>query len=145
MPPRHDDPSIAEEAHLLRVLHDGWVTSKGGRERPTSNSFLDSTFENSCFVEGEITRQELRQLLGNKRIARIPARVVRQAGFQIERRPDEAPPGCSAPAAHVVCGPPTEIHRGLYERASRAIANAPEIEIEAAEPVPVNPQATTPK
>jgi hypothetical protein len=129
MPPRHDDPGLADDAYVLRVLHERWVTTKGGRERPTSDSFLDSNFENSCFLESEISVDDLRLLLGNGRIARIPIRVIRHAGYWLERRPDEAPLGCTHPESHLVCGPPQEIERGAYERASRSIVRSPEIQM----------------
>jgi hypothetical protein len=129
MPPRHDDPGLANDGYVLRVLLDRWVTTKGGRERPTSDSFLDSNFENSCFVEGEISQNELRLLLGDRRIARVPVRVIREAGYWLERRADEAPPGCSHPDSHLVCGPPQDIARGPYEKAARSIVKSPDVEV----------------
>lgn len=128
MPPSRDDPGLADDAYVLRALHPKWVTTKGGRERPTSDSFLDSNFENSCFVEAEISKDEVRLLTGQARIARVPIRVLRAAGFWLERRSNEAPPGCTNPDAHLVCGPPQEIERGPYERAARSIAKSPDVE-----------------
>ncbi len=129
MPPRHDEPGLADDAFVLRVLHDGWVTTKGGRERPTSNSFKDSNFENSCFLESEISRDELRLLLGDRRITRVPVRVIREAGFWLERRADEAPDGCTRPESHLVCGPPQKIDWGRYEKAARSIVTSPEVQL----------------
>jgi hypothetical protein len=129
MPPAIDDPTIGPERFVLRVLLDRWTTTKGGRLRPTSDSFLDSNHENSCFVENEISVDELRRLLGQRQIARIPVSVIRAAGFWLERRPDEAPEGCSNPASHLVCGPPVAPIRKDYERMAKSIVKAPEIEI----------------
>jgi hypothetical protein len=42
MPPLNDDASIGAERVVLRVLLAKWVTTKGGRERPTSDSLRDS-------------------------------------------------------------------------------------------------------
>ncbi len=118
MPPSRDDPGISDESSLLRVLLRKWSVIKNGRERPTSDSLMDSNFENS-FVEGEIAVEELQQLFPTLKIARLRAGLVRREGFAIERRPDEAPPDCSRPDSHVVIGPPTPTERGLYERAAR--------------------------
>jgi hypothetical protein len=121
MPPAEDDLSISDSASLLRVVLPRWVVTRDGRERPTSDSLQDSNFENSCFVEEEFPVERLQALFPGKKIARIPASVVRQAGFFIERRPGEAPAGCAVPGAHVVIGPRSEIGRGAYERAARSI------------------------
>lgn len=129
MPPAADDPNIGTDTFVLRVLHSKWVTSKGGRERPTTDSLLDSNFENSCFVEKEISLEELRLLFDGKRVARIPVRLLRAEGFWLERRPDEAPEGCTCPAAHLVCGPPNSPIRGEYESKARRIVKSPEVEI----------------
>src|ERR1700730_8240921 len=97
MAPRHDDPSIANDVTVLRLLHEKWTTMKGGRERPTTDSLTDSSLENSCFVEGEISFDELAALFPGKKIARIPVRLLRSEGYSLERRPDEAPENCSCP------------------------------------------------
>jgi hypothetical protein len=127
MPPAYDDAGIETNSTVLRVLHEKWVTTKGGRERPTSDSLLDSNYENSCFLEGEITLGELQLLFGGKRIARIPVSLLRAEGYWLERRPDEAPEGCSNPAAHLVCGPPDSPVRGVYEARARRIVRSTEI------------------
>lgn len=129
MPPVIDDPTIGTEGAVLRVLHGKWITTKGGRERPTSDSLLDSNFENSCYVEGEISVDELRLIFDGKRIARIPVKLLRDEGFWLERRPEEAPSGCTCPMAHVVCGPPDSFIRGVYEAKARRIVKSPEIEL----------------
>jgi hypothetical protein len=129
MPPAVDDPSITAESVVLRVLHHKWVTSKGGRERPTSDSLLDSNYENSCFLEGEISLDELKRLFSGRKIARIPVGLLRAEGFWLERRPDEAPEGCTNPAAHLVCGPPDTPVRGIYEAKARRIVKALGVEV----------------
>jgi len=129
MPPSRDDPEISDETSLLRVLLPKWCTFKAGRERPTSDSLLDSNFENSCFIEGAVTVQEVQQLFPSLKIARVRAALLRREGFAIERRPGEAPPGCSHPDSHVVVGPQVPIERGPYERAARNIVRDLSIEI----------------
>lgn len=129
MPPEEDDLSIASDASVLRVLHVRWTTVKGGRERPTTDSLLDSNFENSCFLEGEISLDELRELFDGKKIARIPVRLLRAEGFWLERRPGEAPLRCTKPASHFVCGPPDRPTRGVYEAKARRIVRSEEIEL----------------
>ena len=136
MPPHADDQGIANDQFLLRALPN-WITSKEGRERPKSESLTDSSYENSCFVEGEITPEQIiafllvqarlqqddalvREIGKGLPLARIPVSIVREAGFIIERRPEEAV-GCANPAAHVVVGPPTEIRRKDYARAAKRI------------------------
>lgn len=129
MPPSLDDPSVRNDQALLRVLLSKWFTTKGGRPRPTSDSLTDSNFENSCFVEGEISVQELRTLFPGLRIARIPVGLLRQQHFAIERRPDEAPQGCSAPESHVVVGPIRDFDRGHYEKSASAIVKDPSVQV----------------
>jgi hypothetical protein len=121
MPPAQDDYSISNERTLFRILWPQWSTLKDGQARPTSDSLQDSNFENSCFVEGEISLEELRSLFPGLKIARIPTELLRGQGFAIERRPAEAPSGCTAPNAHVVVGPTTVLGRKEYERRARAI------------------------
>jgi hypothetical protein len=129
MPPHQDDPGLADDSYVLRALPETWVTTKGGRRRPSSNSFLDSNFENSCFLESEISLDEVRLLTGQAKIARVPIRVLRAAGYWLERRADEAPLGCTHPDSHLVCGPPQQIDRGRYEKAARSIVKSPDVEM----------------
>jgi hypothetical protein len=129
MPPANDDPKIGADERVLRVLHSTWVTTKDGRERPTSDSLKDSNYENSCFLEGEVSLDELRTLFGGRKIARIPVRLLRAEGYWLERRPEEAPENCTNPASHLVCGPPDAPKRGIYEAKARRIVKSEEIEI----------------
>jgi len=129
MPPSRDDLEISDNTVLMRVLLPKWLTSKGGRERPTSDSLLDSNFENSCFIEGEVALEEIQRLFPNLKIARLRAGLFRREGFAIERRPDEAPPLCSRPNSHVVVGPQVAIERGPYENAARKIVKDLSVEI----------------
>jgi hypothetical protein len=129
MPPAEDDLRISPEGAVLRVLHERWVTFKGGRERPTTDSLMDSNYENSCFIEGEISLEELHVLFPGRKIARIPVWLLRQEGYWLERRPDEAPEACTNPAAHIVCGPPDSPTRGNYEAKARRIARSPDVRI----------------
>jgi hypothetical protein len=92
---------------------------------------MDSNYENSCFIEGEISLEELKALpmFDGRKIARIPVRLLRAEGFWLERRPEEAPQNCSNPIAHLVCGPPDAPMRGIYEAKARRIVKSVEIEI----------------
>jgi hypothetical protein len=129
MSPLTDDPTIGSEGAVLRVLHERWTITRDGRTRPTSDSMLDSNRENSCFLESEISLEELRTLFGGRKIARIPVAVVRANGYSLERRPGEAPEGCSSPASHVVCGPPETDSRKDYERKAKAIVTSSDVSI----------------
>ncbi len=121
MPPHTDALDIRGEQYLLRVLRPKWTIFISGRERPTKESLTDTNYENSCFVEGEISREEIAGLFPGLRLARLPVHVVREAGFILERRPEEAPEGCSVPSSHVVTGPSTEIRRLEYEKQAKRI------------------------
>lgn len=137
-----DDAEITDERFLLRAMvQPRWIVDKGQGPRPASESLTDSNLENSCFIEGEITREEiiaflteeakkhqnhglLNQIERGLRFARFPVALVRRAGFFIERRPEEAI-GCAHPQAHVVIGPPNVITRNQYEKAARTIVKDP--------------------
>jgi hypothetical protein len=82
MPPSRDDPGISDEASLLRVLLPRWSVVKSGRERPTTDSLMDSNFENSCFVEAELGVEELQQLFPTLKIARLRAGLARRKASQ---------------------------------------------------------------
>jgi len=144
MPPHVDDAGITNESYVLRALPN-WVTIDNGRERPKSEALTDSNYENSCFLEGAISigdivaflldharREEdhrlIEQIESGLAFARIPVSVIRENGFIVERRPDEAPE-CANPAAHVIVGPPEEIRRKVYERAAKAIVKHPQTAI----------------
>lgn len=129
MPPARDDETISNEANVLRALIGRWITMKGGRQRPTTDSMMDSNFENSCFVEGEISLEEMYALFPGRRIARFPAALLRTEGFWLERRPDEAPSECTQPSAHLVCGPPHMPNRGTYEAIARRIVKSYDVEV----------------
>jgi hypothetical protein len=129
MPPLLDDERIAGDAFLLRALLPKWSIVKAGRERPTSDSLLDSNFENSCFVEGELSVAQVQLMFPGLKLARLPVSVVRREGFALERRPEEAPPGCPAPEAHLVIGPLRELERGDYEGRARRIVKDPSVQV----------------
>lgn len=129
MAPAWDDLEITDDRFLLRVLFGRWLTRKEGRERPTSESLMDSNQENSCFIENEITIGELNRIFPGRQIARIPVGLVRQFGYAIERRPDEAPEDCANPNSHVVIGPLRELGKNAYERAAKGIVTSEQIAI----------------
>lgn len=123
MPPARNDGTLRDEQFLLRVLRPEWVKLEGNRERPTSDCFTDSNQENSCFIEDEITVGEIGHLFPGRKLARIPVAAVRAEGYFIERRPgpEDVPPGCTNPQAHVIAGPPEMLPRKEYQRRSRRI------------------------
>jgi len=129
MPPLRDDDRIADDSFLLPALLPKWSIVKGGRERPTSDSLLDSNFENSCFIEEELSIAEVQLLFPGLKLARLPVSVVRREGFALERRPEEAPVGCLKPEAHVVIGPLLALERGDYERCARHIVKDPTVQV----------------
>lgn len=134
MPPAGDDDRITGDRYLLRALLPRWLTIKVGRERPTSDSLLDSSFENSCFIEDEITVAQVQGLFPGLKLARIPVELVRRHHFAVERRPNEAPQGCPVPDAHVVIGPLQVARWGDYERSARNIVKDPVVQL-----IPPNP------
>lgn len=129
MPPRSDAIDIGSEQYLLRVLKPQWIVLENGRHRPTSDALTDSNYENSCFVEGEITLEELRGLFPGNKFAKIPVLVIREAGFFIQRVPEEAPAGCSNPHSHVHIGPPEVVRRLEYQRQAKKIVKHPNVSI----------------
>ena len=128
MPPHTHDEGITDDKYLLRALSRGWVITDAGRERPSTEAFTDSSHENSCFVEGEISIAEIHQFLadqsdqfaGEASFARIPVAIIRAVGFIVERRPHEAG-GCANPNAHVVVGPALPLGRKQYQNTARTI------------------------
>jgi len=120
--PINDDATIPDDAILLRVLLKDWITTKHERRRPTSHAFRDSNAESSCFIDSETIRSELRRLYPGLEVATVPAGVLRQNGFAIERRPDEVSEDFAGDHRdHVVVGPPQACARNLQERMARAI------------------------
>lgn len=90
----------------------------GNRHRPTSDSIKAANYETSCFLEDEITIEQVTAFLKQEAqqhknegllyqidkglsFARISVAAVREQGLIIERRPEEAA-GCANPQAHVV-------------------------------------------
>jgi hypothetical protein len=121
--PLIDDASVSDEAILLRVLLPNWICEQNGVRRVTKQAFLDGeTGEASCFIDGAGVQDEVRRIFPGKEVAAIPARVVRECGFVIERRPDEADPFTGDPNAHVVLGTAVQVRRLEYERCAKRIA-----------------------
>jgi len=140
MPPI-DDQTIPADAVLFRVLRKdpNWTTNKGGRLRPTSLAFFSSEQEISYFLDAPGMLAELQRIFPEHKIARVPAAVIRAAGFVIERRPD--PADCPRdfhcdPACHVVAGLSAEVTRIVFQRRARSIANHADIVIIEPEPQP---------
>lgn len=118
-----DDPSIPADAVLLRVLLPGWTCLKNARYRPATHAFTDGrTGEVSCFIAGPGVEAEVRRMFPGLEIATVPAGVVRESGFAIERRPGECEGFNGDAGAHVVIGAPLEVTRLEYDRRARRIA-----------------------
>ena|ERR1700731_5139749 len=129
MPPRKDDVDVTSKQFLLRVLKPKWTTTKDGKERPTKDSLTDTNYENSCFIEGEISLEEIGRLFPGLKVAKFPVSAMREAGFVVERAPEEAPLGCSNPRSHVHVGPTASIRRLAYEKAAKSIVTSEEVDI----------------
>lgn len=125
-----NDVSVYDGAVLLRVLQRNWVCTDGDRRRPTKQAFQDgNTGEASCFVDGPGVRDELRRMFPGLDLAEVPAAVVRQSEFAIERRPAECGDFRGDAGLHVVIGPPAAITRLEYERRARRIATHPDVAV----------------
>jgi hypothetical protein len=130
--PINDDPAITDDAVLLRLLTKDWIFTTPDRQRPTSHALRESNFECSCFIDTPENRTELQRLYSTAAVAfaAIPARVLRENGFAIESRPDEAPAEFrGAPRSHVVVGPPQPCPRNEHERKARAIAKNEQVTV----------------
>jgi hypothetical protein len=118
-----NDASITDDTLLLRVLRPDWICLKNGRYRPESLAFTDGrSGEVSCFIASEGVEAEVRRMFPGHKIAAVPARVVRQSGFVIQRRPGECEGFNADPTAHVVIGCDVQVPKKQYERCARAIA-----------------------
>lgn len=125
-----NDATVLDTATLYRILHEDWITSKGGNRRAASIAFFEAQGEVSYFVDGPNVLEELRRIFPGKEIASIPASVIRQKGFAIERRPTECPTDFHANhGSHVVCGPAQPMERNVYEKLARSIAKHPDVAI----------------
>lgn len=122
-PRRHDDPGIANDSILYRIINeDSWIVQEGDRERVASHAFKDThTFETSCFVDK--TPDQLRELFPGKRICGVTARVVREQEFSIARAPEEF----GDDPSHVVLFPPGGLKRKEADRRWARISLASKI------------------
>jgi hypothetical protein len=127
--PRHDDPSIPDDAVLIRAVHPDWLEEKDGTERITSATFLSGQAEASCFIGSEVGElqgfrenilPELRALLkiDIQALAVISARAVRDAGLWVYRKPEEF----RGNNAHVVICPPDGMSRNQYTKRAKSLA-----------------------
>ena len=122
--PIEDDPSISNEAIVLRVLLPDWITTKGGRTRPTSHALLElgGTGECSCFLSSETILVKLANKFPGKSVAAIPAMVLRQNNFAVRRQPDDCPEDLiDEHGIHVVIGPKDQCNNHQTEKRARAI------------------------
>jgi len=78
-----DDATISNEDLLLRILLEDWITSTEAETRPNSLAFLDSNFENSCFISNEQSFTELQRLFPGRPAAGVPVEVLRAKGFVV--------------------------------------------------------------
>lgn len=117
-----DDATILNEDLLLRILLEDWITSTEAGIRPNSLAFLDSNFENSCFISNEQSFTELQRLFPGRPAAGVPVGILRSKGFVVGRRPGECPEDYEGDRGdHVVVGPAEPCGRKEYQRMSRAI------------------------
>lgn len=129
MPPLRDDDTIGSDDFLVRVLHEKWITTDEGRERPNSLAFTDSSQETSCFIDTPANRIQLKSIFAGLKICRFPASIVRAAGFVIERKPDECPEGFLDRTQHVVIGPPELLTKKQLVKRGQTIARSDGVEI----------------
>lgn len=134
--PLRDDATIPNSAVLLRVLIDdaNWRTQENGRYRPSSLAFFSTNQDVSYFLDVPGVVDELNRIFAGFEIASIPASVIREAGFVIERRPGECPEDfrCDR-TCHVVAGPIESLERKVHQKRARQIAKHPAVTI-------INPQ-----
>jgi len=132
MPPLQDDATIDPDQSLIRAPRPGWTaTREDGTERPNRLAFVDGrTQEASCFIDNDTNLAELRRLFPGDKICRFAARFARDAGFVIQRKPGDCPPGfVGDPVHHLVIGPAEEKPKKALLRMGDALALTPGIEI----------------
>lgn len=120
-----DDGTVPNDAVLLRVIvqDPNWTTRKAGRYRPTRLAFFSTQQEISCFVDAPGIIAEIMRIFPGLEIACVPASVIRDVDFAIERRPDECPDGFRCDRnSHVVIGPTVQLTRNEHERRAGSIA-----------------------
>lgn len=118
-----DDPSVTDQDILLRALLPDWIRPRNGIPGISKQAFLDgNTGEASFFVNGPGVETEVRRIFPGKRIGATTGRAVRQGGFVIARRPEDAAPFTGDPNRHVVIGNVQRAARLPYERCGRCIA-----------------------
>jgi SAM-dependent methyltransferase len=129
----NDDGQIALDAIVWRALISRWVTTTGGRCRPTSDCF-DSELhrrETSGFLSSVDMVDHLREVIPQAyAFAGFPVHVLRSNGFGVERRPKECPSGYQGNASdHVVFGPIRDIGKKEYVRRSKSIVHDPRVSV----------------
>jgi hypothetical protein len=132
--PIEDDPTIPDEAIVLRVLHPNWITTKGGRTRPTSHALLElgGTGECSCFIASGTILSKLAAKFPGLSVARIPAAVLRENNFAVRRQPEDCPADLvDDHGIHVVVGPPDGCNNHQTEKRARAIVRDARVTIQA--------------
>lgn len=122
---REDDPTVPNDAFLLRGILGSWIQHlSDGSSRPQSLSFVDGSDsrEVSFFIESEITVERVMQGRPFAKLARVRASVLRGLGYVIARDPD----GANGETAHVVACPNPTKTRKQVERDARKIRDASE-------------------
>jgi hypothetical protein len=142
--PIQDDPSVPDDAIVIRVLLDSWLTTKGGRVRPASWALLDmgGDGECSCFLASESIVNKLSNHFAGKHIAQIPASVLRANSFAIQRKPDECPEGLRDDnGCHVVIGPRDVCTSHQVEQRARRIVRDVSVRVTKLETIALPPDA----
>jgi len=120
MPPRHDDPTLADDTVLWRAIPNSQICrGDEGTERPESWAFLSDDNEVSAWIAAETTLEALKARFPNSRVARFTVGETRGFGNIVARDPVEGDP------SHVVIcptvGKPTKrIRKDARRLASRA-------------------------
>jgi hypothetical protein len=119
--PFTDDPSIADDVMLVRVLrYASWAYPKEQPTRPASVAFFDSNGENSCFIVNEAEFDKLAEKFPDVKYGAVAAGQARAAGFYVSRDDD----GADGLAGHVILGFNMPDINGLakYRKAAERLA-----------------------
>ena len=130
--PVQDDASISDDTIILRVLLEGWITTKGGRTRPASYALLELGGEGECsgFLDSDTVVPKLAKEFHGLYLARIPAVVLRENKSAIQRKPEECPSNLrDDTGCHVVMGVPDSCTSHQIEQRARRIVKDPRVTV----------------
>jgi hypothetical protein len=120
MPPREDDPAIANDTILWRAIPNSQICrGDEGTERPESWAFLSDDNEVSAWIATETDVQALKARFPNSRIAAFTAGNAREYDNIVARDPFEGDP------SHVViCPTPGKPAKRIRKDARRLASKA---------------------